>query len=150
MSFSFGTRSTEQLKTCHEDLQKILELAIQSSKVDFGISEGHRTVLRQYELFLMGRSKIDGVTRKGKHNKVPSMAADIFIYHPDTKTRRQLAYDISHLCYVAGVIDSCAKELLEQGEISHAIRWGGNWDSDGIIAIDQTFDDYPHFELIEI
>jgi peptidoglycan L-alanyl-D-glutamate endopeptidase CwlK len=148
MGFAFGKRSKEEISTMHNDLQKVFNLAIKRTKVDFGITEGHRSVKRQQYLFQMGRSKIDGVTKLGKHNLKPAEAGDIYIYHPDLETRRKLAYNREHLSYVAGVIDSCAEELFEAGEISHKIRWGANWDSDGIIALDHNFDDYPHHELI--
>ena len=39
--------------------------------------------------------------------------------------------------------------LWEKGLIDHVIRWGGNWDSDGVIIRDQGFDDLVHFELKE-
>ena len=150
MSFKFGKRSKENLKTCHEDLQKIFNLAISRSKVDFGISEGHRSVERQNQLFLEGKSKIDGITKLGKHNLDPSEAVDIYGYHPDLETRRKLAYDKVTLSYIGGIVDACASELFEKGETTHIIRWGANWDSDGIIDYDQSFDDYPHFELKKV
>lgn len=150
MSFSFGNRSRKKLVTCHEDLQKIFKLAISRSKVDFGISEGHRSKAKQYQLFLEGKSKIDGYTKEGMHNKKPSEAVDFYTYHPDLETRRKLAYDKVHLAYIVGLLQSCAAELLEAGEITHGIRWGANWDSDGVIDFDQSFDDYPHVELIEL
>lgn len=148
MGYSFGKNSRKELDTCHEDLVKILDMAIKHSKIDFGISEGHRSVERQNRLYREGKSKIDGINKKGKHNYSPSLAADFYIYHPDKGTRQKLIYDTLHLSYVAGVIDSCAETLFEEGEIKHKIRWGGNWDSDGVISIDQSFDDLPHVELI--
>lgn len=138
-----------KVKTCHTDLQKILILAISRSNIDFGVTEGHRSIERQKQLYDEGKSKIDGINKKGKHNYNPSLAADIYTYHPDLNTRRKLAYDKSHLSYVAGLIDSCALELYEKGEIEHIVRWGANWDSDGIIDYDQSFDDFPHFELVK-
>jgi peptidoglycan L-alanyl-D-glutamate endopeptidase CwlK len=149
MGYNYGKNSDAELNGCHSDLQKIMRLAISRSKVDWGISEGHRTVERQNQLFIEGKSKIDGVTKLGKHNLIPSEAVDIFGYHPDLKTRRKLAYDKTTLSYIAGIIDSCAYELWESGETAHLIRWGANWDSDGIIDYDQSFDDFPHFELIK-
>lgn len=146
--YSFGSNSLMNLSTCHPDLQKVLSLALSRSEIDFGISEGHRSLERQLKLFREGKSKIDGISRKGKHNYKPSMAADIYVYHPDVDTRKKIIYDRVHLAYIAGVIQSCAKELLEKGEITHKLRWGGNWDSDGIIGLDQSFDDFPHHELI--
>lgn len=150
MAFRFGKTSKTRLATCHNDLQKVLQLAISRSRIDFGISEGHRSLKRQKQLFDEGRSKIDGIKKKGKHNYHPSLAADIYIYHPDPEVRSKLLYDKPSLCYIAGVIISCAGELLEKDEISHSIRWGGNWDRDGIILQDQSFDDLPHFELVEV
>ncbi|CAL2106367.1 peptidoglycan LD-endopeptidase CwlK [Tenacibaculum sp. 190524A02b] len=149
IGYKFGENSTRKLATCHSDLQKILRLAISRSKVDFGVSEGYRSKERQYQLYLQGKSKIDGYEKEGKHNKKPSEAVDIFAYHPDLSTRRKLAYDKTTLSYIAGLIDSCAKELYDSGQISNQIRWGANWDSDGVIDYDQNFDDYPHFELIK-
>ena len=149
MSFELGKKSKERLATCHTDLQKIFELAIKVSKIDFGISEGHRSIERQNELFNQGKSKIDGISRLGKHNLSPSEAVDIYIYHPVLETRRKLAYDKTHLSYIAGIVNTAAETLYNKGEITHKIRWGANWDGDGIIDYDQAFDDYPHFELIK-
>ena len=146
---TFGSRSKEKLATMHEDLQKVFKLAVKRSSIDFGIAEGHRSIERQYELFKQGKSKIDGKEKKGKHNYNPSLAGDIYAYHPDAETRRKIAYDKNSLSYIAGVVESCAKELYNAGEIEHLIRWGGNWDRDGVILLDQSFDDYPHFELIK-
>ena len=98
---------------------------------------------------MLGRSKIDGVIKKGKHNLKPSEAADLYVYHEDDETRRTLAYDKKHLTYLGGLIDACAEILYFNGEISHTIRWGANWDMDGVIDYDQDFDDFPHFELIK-
>lgn len=148
MSFSFGKRSSRELDTCHPDIQKVMQMAISLTRIDFGVSEGHRAVSRQKLLYDQGLSKIDGVSKLGKHNLYPSEACDIYIYHPNDKLRRQLAYDKCSLAYVAGVIQTCATKLLETGEINHDVRWGGNWDQDGVILIDQRFDDMPHFELI--
>ena len=147
MSFTFGNRSTEKLSSCHPDLILIHQLAISRTRIDYGISEGHRSLERQKELFDQGRSMIDGIERMGKHNYQPSLATDIYIYHPDAAIRQKLVYDVGSLCYVAGVIISCTAELLAQEKITHGIRWGGNWDKDGIILMDQSFDDLPHFEL---
>lgn len=143
----FGKTSAARLETCHSDLQKIMKLAVSRSRVDFGVSEGARPLERQQQLFREGKSKIDGINKKGKHNLTPSEACDIYVYHPDYETRKKLVYDVGSLCYIAGVVISCAAELLAAGEIQHSIRWGGNWDRDGVILHDQSFDDLPHFEL---
>lgn len=146
---SFGTSSLDKLSECHLDIVKIHSLAIKRSRVDYGISEGRRSTKRQKQLFDEGKSQIDGITKKGKHNYDESLATDFYIYHPDLTTRRKLAYDKCSLSYVAGVLISCAEELFQAGEITHKLRWGANWDMDGVIIQDQNFDDLCHVELIK-
>lgn len=139
----FGKTSLDRLYTCHIDLQTIAQKAITVSHVDFGIAEGVRSIVRQQELFKEGKSKVDGIKKKGKHNYIPSMAFDVYAY-----IYGQASWNKEHLCYIGGVITSVANELYKEGKISHRIRWGGNWDGDGEIISDQNFMDLPHFELI--
>lgn len=150
MGFKFGTKSKVKLATCHRDIQKVLNLAISRSKVDFGISEGTRSLAKQQEYYAIGRTvdkhkntitNVDGVTKKGKHNHSPSLAVDIYVWHSNSSTRKKISYDEAHLSYVAGVIDSCAAEL------NIKLKWGGNWDGDGIIKFDQNLNDMPHYEI---
>lgn len=138
----------QKLRSCHRDLQRIAIAAIRKSEVDFGISEGYRTVERQQELFNAGKSQIDGIKKKGKHNYKPSMAFDLFAYHSHRPTRKKIMYDTATLCYIAGVIRACAEDLLQRGQVSHRLRWGGNWDKDGVLLYDQSFDDLVHFEIV--
>ena len=146
-TYNIGRNSRKQLDTCHIDLVKITELAIKRTSIDFGVSEGHRPVARQKMLFDQGKSKIDGINKLGKHNLEPSEALDFFAYHPEAAMRRRLAYDKVHLAYIGGVFESCARELYEKGEITHLLRWGANWDKDGVLLFDQSFNDMPHVEL---
>ena len=146
--YKLGKGSLKKLESVHHDLVKIIKLAITRTPVDFGISEGHRSLERQKELYDQGKSKIDGINKKGKHNYNPSLAIDLYAYHPDIATRKKIAYDVPTLCIIAGVIISCADELKAKGDIKHSVRWGGNWDNDGVILYDQSFDDLPHFELV--
>ena len=48
MDFEFSKTSKKRLRTCHKDLQLIMECAIAFSKVDFGIAEGHRSIELQH------------------------------------------------------------------------------------------------------
>ena len=145
MGFVFGDRSKKNLSTCHEDLQVIHQEAIKTSTVDYGISEGHRSLERQKKLFDEGKSRIDGISRKGKHNHLPSQATDVYAY---VKGRKNLAFDKVHLAYIAGHIMETARRLYDEGRIEHHLRWGGNWDSDGTLMVDQSLKDMPHFELV--
>ena len=145
MNFQFGNRSKEELQSCHADLQLVLEESLKNSCVDFGVSEGQRSLEKQLEYFRTGKSKIDGIKKKGKHNLQPSEAADIYVF---VEGKPKLAYDERHMAYLAGVITATANRLYSERKISHKVRWGGNWDMNGEIILDQDFDDLPHFELI--
>ena len=67
---------------------------------------------------------------------MPSLAGDIYAWVG------KASWDKNHLILIAGVILSCADEL------GTPLRWGGNWDGDGVIISDQNFIDLPHFELL--
>ena len=144
MGFNYSKTSKERLNTCHPDLIKIMNFVIRYSSVDIGIAEGHRSVKRQFRLFQQGKSKIDGYSRLGKHNYRPSMAVDIYAFF-----NNKAQWDAETITYIMGMIHLAAEVLFEQGEISHKVRWGGNWDMDGVVLLDQSFDDRPHVELIK-
>lgn len=141
--FELSKKSNEKLDTCHADLQLIVRTAIKITNVDFGVAEGHRDTKLQKKYFLEGKSKIDPDVQLGKHNLVPSMAVDIFPF-----IEGKAKWDNEHLSYLAGIFHAVAEILFDQGKIKHKLRWGGNWDMDGIILIDQSFDDRPHMELV--
>lgn len=143
MSYIFSERSRSALKSCHPDLQLIAETALRSTQVDFAIVEGHRSIERQQLLYKAGKTKINGITQKGKHNHNPSLAFDLCAIAGGKSSWRE-----SYLAYLGGVITATAAQLLAASKIDHALRWGGNWDRDGEIITDQAFIDLPHFELI--
>ena len=143
--YTFSKKSLERLSTCHSDLQLIASETIKITRIDFGISEGHRSLERQTELYNKGLSRIDGISKKGKHNHYPSMAFDFFACVPN---RKDLAFDPEHLTWIGACLDTVAKVLYSNKEISHRLRWGGNWDGDGIILQDQKLWDRPHVELV--
>lgn len=143
MAYNFSEASLKKLETCHIDLQKIMKLAISISDIDFGIAEGHRSIEDQQKYFKEGKSKIDGITKLSKHNYTPSLAVDIFPFFDG-----EVQWEVSHSTYLAGLIHGVSEMLFKNNEITHKIRWGGNWDMNGVILIDQSFDDRPHFELV--
>jgi len=137
--YSFSETSRRKLDSCHPILVMIAERALELSQVDFGISEGHRSKETQIKYFREGKSKIDGVNKRSKHQYKPSMAFDVYIY---VRGFPKLAYDVDHLCYLAGVITAVGKGM------GYKLRWGYNWDCDGVLREDQRFQDLPHFELL--
>jgi len=140
--YRFSKSSAARLDTCHPDLRKIVREALKNSPQDFGVAEGYRSPEKQLEYYRAGMSKLDGISRKSKHNKTPSEAVDLF-----ASVGGAALWEARKLSFLAGVVISTARDLHRGGQVEHLIRWGGNWDGDGEIITDQDFDDLPHFEL---
>lgn len=148
--YSFGKRSRERLDTCHPDLVAIAEELIKI--YDFSVLEGLRTLEQQQDYYHNGRSKLDGINKKSKHQDDGSglsKAFDIMPYKKGSNAFSGNEKDNRRFYYMAGLLKGIAAKLLEDGKISHTVRWGGDWDSDDIYN-DQNFDDLPHFELKEV
>lgn len=127
----FSKRSKEKLNTCDIRLQRLFSKVVKH--FDCTILQGHRGEEEQQEYFETGRSKLQ--FPESKHNKTPSLAADVAPYPINWK-------DKERFYYFAGFVKAMAIEMKMK------IRWGGDWDSDTMID-DQTFFDLPHFELVE-
>ena len=136
----FGSKSKERLETCHPDLQTLFNTVI--NEVDCSVICGHRNKADQDKAVASGNSK--AVYPNGKHNALPSNAIDVAPYPIDWNDRERFFY-------FAGWVLAKAEILRNVGEITHKIRWGGNWRGfrKGIIDFSKnTFDDLPHFELV--
>jgi peptidoglycan L-alanyl-D-glutamate endopeptidase CwlK len=127
----FGKRSKERLATCDKRLQQVFNEVIKH--VDCSILEGHRSEERQNKLFEEGKTKVK--YPKGRHNSSPSRAVDVTPYPVDWDDReRQTLF--------AGFVIGIARSM------DIRLRWGGDWDMD-FQVMDNRFDDFPHFELID-
>ena len=138
----FGKTSRERLNTCHPDLIKICNFVIEY--LDFSVFCGFRNKAAQQEAFEDGLSQVQWPN--SKHNKIPAMAVDAGQYFPElrnTDWNDKVAFGV-----LAGYMKLAAEILYERGEISHKIRWGGDWDGDNRTS-DETFQDLPHFELVK-
>ena len=134
----FSKTSLNRLNTCHVDLQIIASEVVRL--VDCSVLEGHRSHDRQTLLFQKGASKVEWPN--SKHNPMPSMAVDLAPY--------PIVWDDEGRFYFfAGYVFCVAARLLEEGAISHRLRYGGDWDSDTYTE-DQTFMDLVHFELVAV
>ena len=128
----FGSTSNNRLMTCHEDIQAILNEAIK--EYDFSVVEGHRTLEKQQKYFTDGFSKCDGVSKKSRHQSLPSMAVDIAPY-----VNGKIEWnDSKEWSKLARSLFNASQKLLKEGKIKHRLRWGGFWTS---------FVDKPHWEL---
>lgn len=152
--YKFGERSIKQYNTIHRDLQLILDEVIKV--YDFSILEGLRSDERQYELFKEGRSKLDGINKRSKHQGRPdrdgnivSFAVDIMPYKKGTNAFSGKTKDNARFYFLMGMVKITAKNLIKKGIITHDVRFGLDWDNDDIFT-DQNFDDLPHFELTRL
>ena len=137
----FGQKSASRLQTCHPDLIRLFEKVVY--KFDCSILDGHRNKERQDKAFELKRSKVQ--YPYSKHNKYPSTAIDVAPYPIDWgenggSAQRRKA--IARFYYFAGYVKGIAEDLQIE------IRWGGDWDGDREFT-DQSFDDLPHFELVQ-
>lgn len=145
--YNFGNRSRQRLDTCHKDMVLIMEEVIKI--YDFSVLEGLRTAEKQLEYFETGRSKLDGVKKKSKHQDDGSglsRAIDIMPYKKGSNAFSGNKKDIARFYFLAGIVKATTAILLAEGKISHTIRFGGDWNSNDLFD-DQNFDDLPHFEL---
>lgn len=127
--YKFSQRSLDNLKNVDERLVRICNELIK--RIDFAVIEGFRTPERQKELYDKGFSKIDGISKKGKHNYNPSLAIDIIPYK-----KGHNPFDGSKESDI--MFDNLAKEFKQVAkELGINITWGGDW----------KFIDKPHFQL---
>lgn len=123
----FSNRSLKKIADLEEPLQLVLIEAIKNCPIDFGISEGHRTLIKQQEYYRDGKSKCDGIIKKSKHQFLPSEAFDIYAYVDGSAN-----YGIKNLTFIAGWIMGVADQMGIE------IEWGGHW---------KHFNDMPHFQI---
>ena len=128
--FEFGSTSNKNLLSCHDDIIKVMEYAIRISPIDFGISDGHRSLIKQKECFDNGKSKCDGIIKKSKHNYYPSLACDVYAY-----VNGKASWDPRHMTMISGCVLSVAEIL------GIKLKWGGVFGSK-----DFTGWDMPHYQ----
>lgn len=132
----FSQASFSKLSTCHPDLQALFYEVIKY--FDCTIIEGYRNQEDQERAFLAGNTKLHWP--HGNHNRQPSMAVDAAPYPIDWKNDKRMYW-------FAGYVMGIAQKLKDEGKMTHAVRFGGDWDSDKDID-DQRFRDLVHFELV--
>jgi peptidoglycan L-alanyl-D-glutamate endopeptidase CwlK len=136
----WGLRSKQQLVTCHHDLVTLANRVLQIH--DASVIFGYRNRLLQNQAYRLGHSKLQ--FPDSLHNLFPSAAIDLGPYLPGYR----VTYDREHTLYFAGIVLGVADCLYQTGEISHQIRWGGDWDRDHNFR-EHSFYDGIHFELVE-
>ena len=154
MSFKLSKRSLNKLEGVHPDLEKVVKRAIELTTIDFGVTQGTRTLAEQKQNVATGRSQ----TMKSKHlpqSDGYSHAVDVVAY-----VGKNISWEMPLYCAIAEAFRAAADELNVQ------LRWGAAWHVDDIREFDgsmedamldyidlrrsqgrKPFMDGPHFEL---
>ena len=125
---TFSKRSLNNLIGIHPDLVKVLKEAIKDTPIDFTITEGVRTAVRQNQLYKEKRSKCDGYIKKSNHQVKTDgygHAVDLYplpIQYSDPQPYIALSKHIKAKAAKLGI----------------KIVWGGDW---------KSLVDRPHYEL---
>lgn len=119
--FKLSKRSLSRLEGVHPDLVQVVMLAITLTEVDFGVTEGLRTVERQRVLKAAGASQ----TMNSRH--ITGHAVDLVAY-----IGASISWDWPLYYKIADAMKRAAQSL------DIPITWGGDW---------KSFKDGPHFEL---
>src|SRR5687768_7912126 len=138
--YILSTASRTKLVGVHADLIRVVERAIATTTQDFMIGEGVRTLERQRELYAQGRTKPGRIvtdTMKSRH--LTGHAVDLWPYpklpNGDIDwNNKQAFFRIGKAMLGASV------------ELGVPIRWGYDWDGDGVLMERGEYDG-PHFEL---
>jgi len=149
MTFRLSQRSLNRLEGVKPELVKVVHRAIEITEVDFGVTEGLRTLETQREYVRTGKSQ----TMNSKH--LDGRAVDV------------VAYIGSDISWELNLYDNIADAFVQAGkELGVKMRWGAAWNVPDITRWGGTmeeammhyidtrrsqgrrpFIDSPHFEL---
>lgn len=151
MGYSLSQRSIDRMEGVDERLVECVKRAIELSEIDFGVTQGLRTIEEQEALVAKGASK----TMKSKH--IDGLAVDL------------MAYVNGRGCWELNVYDEIADAMKAAAkELDVPIRWGAAWHISDIRdwegTMEEAMNDYvdtrraegkrpfidaPHFEIME-
>ncbi|EDA5930028.1 M15 family metallopeptidase [Salmonella enterica subsp. enterica serovar Java] len=120
-SFQFSQRSETALQGVHPDLIRLARSALSLSSVDFGVTEGLRSMAREKEMVAEGHSE----TLHSRH--LTGHAIDVVAY-----VNGAVSWDWSLYKQIAAAFEQASASL------GIPVEWGGNW---------QTLKDGAHFQL---
>lgn len=118
--YTLSNKSLKKLEGVNPSLVQVVKRAIELSSVDFGITEGLRTIERQRMLLASGKSQ----TMKSKH--IVGRAVDVVAW-----INGSISWYWKWYIEIAEAMKQAAKELGVE------IEWGGDW----------KFRDGVHFQL---
>ena len=119
-----SSRSREKLSGVKPELAGTVKRALELSPIDFGVTEGIRSVDRQKELVARGLSQ----TMNSKH--LAGNAVDL------------VAYLSGRVCWEMSAYDELADAMKQAAkETGVSIRWGGAWQIRDIRLYEGTMED---------
>tara|TARA_R110002110_G_scaffold410595_1_gene634224 strand:- start:2015 stop:2473 length:459 start_codon:yes stop_codon:yes gene_type:complete len=119
-----SSRSRERLRGVNPELADTVKRALELSPIDFGVTEGIRSVERQKELVARGLSQ----TMNSKH--LTGNAVDL------------VAYLSGRVCWEMSAYDELADAMKQAAkETGVSIRWGGAWQVKDIRLHEGTMED---------
>ena len=121
-----SNRTKNNLYGVHHKLIMLVGYALAISEQDFFVNEGLRTTEKQQEYFKNGRSQLDGIDKKSKHQ----LGRAIDIYYTGWKNTDSIKDPRWEKVYKAFRIAAANLHIN--------IVFGANWNS---------FKDNPHIEL---
>ena len=126
---SFSNRSTDNLRTCHPDLERLFREVV--GRFDCAVICGHRDKAAQDAAYHSGNSK--KLWPDSTHNSLPSLGVDVCPYPIDWN-------DTARFYYFAGYVKGVAERIGIKD-----LRWGGDWNGDW--QVNESFFDLAHWEL---
>lgn len=158
MTFKLSNRSRDNLRGVHPKLVRVVERAIDITKVDFGVTCGLRTEIEQRQLVAAGKSQ----TMNSKHLRQSDgfgHAVDLVAWvHTDAGAN--ISWELNVYDDIADAMKKAARD------IGLSIRWGAAWHIDDLTVFSgsaeeammqyidlrrsqgrRPFIDAPHFEI---
>jgi hypothetical protein len=130
LMFKLSLRSKSRLRGVDAKLVAVVNRAIQISKVDFGVTEGLRTVETQRKYVAAGKSR----TMDSKH--IQGRAVDLVAF-----VNGKVSWELNLYDDIADAMATAAKEL------GVPLRWGAAWNVPDIRRWNGTMEDAMNFYI---
>lgn len=124
MSFKLSQTSLSRLEGVKPELVAVVKRAIEITEIDFGVTQGLRTLEQQEEYVRIGKSQ----TMKSKH--LTGDAVDVVVYIG------------SNISWELNLYDNVADAFAQAGrDLGVKLRWGAAWNVSDITKWNSTMED---------
>lgn len=124
MAFRLSQTSLSRLEGVKPELVAVVKRAIEITEVDFGVTQGLRTLEQQEEYVRIGKSQ----TMKSKH--LTGDAVDVVVYIG------------SNISWELNLYDNVADAFAQAGrDLGVKLRWGAAWNVSDITKWNSTMED---------